>query len=129
MSYDWGWVTALAAVAAALALLLTWVMLRCRTTPERREKRRRSLVNRQGRLVDGVIVELNAESLFYSYSVAGVGYHASQDVSQLLKYLPDDPARLIGPVWLKYTQRNPANSIVLCEQWSGFRTIKEMQSQ
>ena len=35
--------------------------------------------------------------------------------------LPEDPDRLIGPVYMKYTPRNPANSIIVCEQWSGLR--------
>ena len=28
---------------------------------------------------------------------------------------------------MKYTQRNPANSIVLCEVWSGLRDLYLMQ--
>jgi hypothetical protein len=28
---------------------------------------------------------------------------------------------LIGPASLKYAPRNPANSILICERWSGLR--------
>ncbi len=98
-----------------------------KTSPARREQRRRVFVSATGRIIDGEIVEANPQALFYTYSVSGVRYHASQDITQLNQLLPDDPAKLAGPVWLKYSPKNPANSIVLCENWSGFRGIKEMQ--
>jgi hypothetical protein len=50
-----------------------------------------------------------------------VEYTASQDISKLRDRLPEDPQTWIGPVTIKYLPRNPANSIVVCEDWSGFR--------
>ena len=35
--------------------------------------------------------------------------------------LPSDPTAVNGVVVVKYDPRNPANSMVLCEQWSGLR--------
>ena len=36
--------------------------------------------------------------------------------------IPADSHRLIGrPASLKYSVQNPANSILLCEEWSGLR--------
>jgi hypothetical protein len=129
MASDWP-LTGLAVAAALLAIaVILWLIAARRTSPEKREKRRRTLVNRVGRLTDGVVVEANATSLFYTYSVGGVGYHASQDISHLSKYLPDEASKLVGPVWLKYAPRNPANSIVVCEGWSGFRGWKEMETK
>ena len=32
---------------------------------------------------------------------------------------------LVGPVTLKYSTRNPANSIIICEEWSGLRQRRE----
>jgi len=129
MASDWP-LTGLAVAAALLAIaVFLWLIAARRTSPEKREKRRRTLVNRVGRLTDGVVVEANATSLFYTYSVGGVGYHASQDISHLSKYLPDEASKLVGPVWLKYAPRNPANSIVVCEGWSGFRGWKEMETK
>jgi hypothetical protein len=53
--------------------------------------------------------------------VHGVVYEGSQDVSQLRGQIPAEPQRLIGPASLKYQPRNPANSIIVCEEWSGLR--------
>jgi len=38
--------------------------------------------------------------------------------------LPADRMSMVGPASVKYDPRNPANSIVLCEQWSGLRGKK-----
>jgi hypothetical protein len=35
--------------------------------------------------------------------------------------LPEDQMSMIGPALVKFDPRNPANSIVLCEDWSGLR--------
>ena len=40
------------------------------------------------------------------------------------KQLPAEPDRLIGVVSLKYSPKNPANSILICEEWSGLRTAQ-----
>jgi len=129
MASDWP-LTGLAVAAALLAIAGTlWFIAVRRISPEKRERRRRAVVNRVGRLTDGVVVEANTTSLFYTYSVGGVGYHASQDISQLSQYLPDEASKLVGPAWLKYAPKNPANSIVICEEWSGFRGWKEMETK
>jgi len=83
--------------------------------------KRRLAVNLNGRLGDAVITEVNQDIVFYEYSVHGVTYTASQDISKLREHIPVDPERLIGPVGLKYSTRNPANSIIVCEVWSGLR--------
>ncbi|MGD0617622.1 MAG: hypothetical protein ABSB67_08170 [Bryobacteraceae bacterium] len=109
-------VLVVAAVAGGLAFAF-----RKRRDPQERERLRRLQVNEQGRLADGYIVEANATTVFYSYSVRGVEYTASQDVSTLSELIPGDTERLIGPVSLKYLAANPANSIVICEHWTGLR--------
>ena len=83
--------------------------------------RRRLTVNAQGRLGDATITEVQDNIIFYSYSVRGVTYTASQDISQLRAHIASDLEKLIGPVSLKYSPRNPANSIIVCEDWSGLR--------
>jgi hypothetical protein len=35
--------------------------------------------------------------------------------------LPAEPERLIGWSGMKYSSNNPANSILICEEWSGLR--------
>ena len=93
-----------------------------RRRPKDKEKHRRFLVNQSGRLGDCTITEVADNTIFYSYSVGGVIYSASQDVSKLIEYIPCDTERLVGGVAsLKYSSNNPANSIVLCEEWSGLR--------
>jgi len=96
-----------------------------RVSPEKREGKRRELVHQQGRLGDAFITEADSEVIFYEYSVHGVHYSTSQDISTLRHLLTDAPELLIGVANLKYMTRNPANSIVLCEEWSGLRQRKQ----
>ena len=82
-------------------------------------------VNSRGRLSHGTVTDVGSDVVYYSYAVAGVEYRASQETSTLTQFLPADRDRVIGPVTLKYSPRNPANSIVLCEHWSGLRIINK----
>jgi hypothetical protein len=113
----------LLAVAAVLLVVAAAVIVyRVRVTPDERERRRREMLNRIGRMTDGLITDVGDETLYYTYSVMGVEYETSQDVSSLGDWVPEDRNLLIGPATLKYAPRNPANSIVLCEEWSGLRS-------
>jgi hypothetical protein len=114
-------VAVLCGVAVLLLGLAGWVVSRVHGTPEKRERKRRLNVHRQGRLGDAMISEATDQTLYYVYTVRGVHYTASQDVSTLREYLPADPHRLIGVSGLKYSSKNPANSILVCEEWSGLR--------
>jgi hypothetical protein len=98
------------------------VVLRIRRKPKDKEKLRRLEVNASGRLGDATITDITDDAIIYDYSVGGLTYTASQDISQLRELIPADPHRLIGrPASLKYSTQNPANSILLCEDWSGLR--------
>ena len=46
---------------------------------------------------------------------------ASQDVTDLQDKLPADRMSMVGAVSVKFVPRNAANSIVLCEEWTGLR--------
>jgi hypothetical protein len=92
-----------------------------RTTPEERERRRREALAARGKITDATLVEIRDDVLFYSYRVRGVEYTASQDVGGLKEQMPSGVSLGIGPVSVKYHPRNPADSIVLAEQWSGLR--------
>jgi hypothetical protein len=108
--------------AAALAGLGVWIVFRIRRNPNEREKRRRLGVNARGRLADGNITEADDMAIFYSYSVGGVEYATSQDIVELRDAIHVNLETLIGgPVTVKYATQNPANSIILCEEWSGLR--------
>jgi len=115
---------ALAVVLVGLGALIGYrAWKRSRITPEERERRRRSALVAHGKMADAVLVEIRDDFLFYSYGVRGVEYTASQDVSMLKSYMPPDFST-IDAVSVKYDSRNPANSIVLAEQWSGLRASK-----
>ncbi len=94
--------------------------LRSRISPDEKERRRRLMLLSAGKRGDANLVDIHDDLLVYSYAVRGVEYTASQDVSRLKPFVPDDVASL-GAICVKYDPRNPANSIVLAEEWSGLR--------
>jgi hypothetical protein len=114
-------IAVLVALTAGLVALAAWIVLRTRGTPEKRERQRRLAVHHRGRIGDVMINEVTADALYYSYSVGGVQYEASQDITALRHLLPAEPERLIGWSGMKYSSNNPANSILICEEWSGLR--------
>ncbi len=120
---NWKPLGLLLVLSGILFSLAAFIVLGGRRDTQGRERRRRLTVNQYGRLGDALITEVSEHTIFYSYSLRGVVYTASQDVADLRDKLPEDPDRLVGPVSLKYISRNPANSIIVCEEWSGLRTI------
>ena len=115
-------IAALCGLSAGLIALAIYVAMRVQSNPEKREQKRRLSVNRLGRLSDATIIEASESAIYYSYTVRGVQYEASQDIRMLREKLPSQPDRLIGAIAnLKYSPKNPANSILICEEWSGLR--------
>ena len=112
-------------VSAGLLGLAVWIVYRHRMTPLERERRRRVLVNQTQRTTEAIVTEATPEMIHFQYELRGVRYFASQDISVLGPYLPEDVTKLIGPVSAKYDPKNPANSIVVCEEWSGLPARKE----
>ena len=112
------------ALAGALAVLVALIGYRVwknsRISPEERERRRRASLAAYGKMGDATLVEVQESILIYAYTVRGVEYTASQDVSHLTRFMPLDFSA-IGLLAVKYDPKNPANSIVLAEQWSGLR--------
>ena len=106
-----------------------FVTVRLRRKPKDKEKLRRIEVNANGRLGDATITDITEDAIIYEYSIGGLTYTASQDISQLRELIPAESHRLIGrPASLKYSVQNPANSILLCEDWSGLRLGPANQS-
>jgi hypothetical protein len=91
------------------------------------ERRRRAHLHTRGKMGDANLLEYREHMVVYSYAIGGVEYMASQDLSDLLTLLPEDRWSAIGPASMKYDPRNPANSIVLSEQWSGLRTAHRVE--
>lgn len=110
-------------------MALAWKLIRPRRmSPEDMERARRQGLAANGRIIDGIIVDTplyHAEEtaagqpalISYRYSLAGVAYECAQDVSLFIDELVGLKADL--PVSVKYDPRNPANSIVVAENWSG----------
>jgi hypothetical protein len=92
--------------------------LKSRITPEERERQRRRALVAAGKMGDAMLTEVRDQFIFYAYLVRGVEYTASQDVSALRERVPMDLS-LVSAVSVRYDPRNPANSIVVAEEWSG----------
>ncbi len=114
----------LAAVAAGMSYLLT----RKKPSAEELERERRDLLAATGRIVDGSITETQwsgdipgpvPNTLIYRYRASGVTYECAQDVSPLTEHVRH--VRIDLPVQVRFDPRNPGNSIVVAENWSGLR--------
>lgn len=121
--------TKLEAAAGAVALAATAAVavrayLRSRMTPAEAERLRRTALSQRGKLGDATLHEAHDGHLLYSYDVHGVTYTASQDISALGERVPADGEGVFGAVLVKYDPKNPANSIVVSEGWSGFRNTQ-----
>ena len=111
-------------------ILAIWIGMRAkRRNPEKRERRRRMYVNRHGRLGDALITEIEGALVYYSYSIQGVQYSASQDIAALRDKLPENLGHVVGSANLKYSVKNPANSILVCEEWSGLKRSGKLTAQ
>lgn len=122
------WLPLGAAVAGAVcagAGAGIWFAMSRRPTPEQIEERRRKQLATQGRIVDGSLIDADppdatARKLIYTYRIAGVTYECSQDVSMLGEMVRN--LRLDYPVQVRYNRANPADSIVIAENWNGLWT-------
>ena len=115
-------------VTAALGIFI-WVQWRSRLTPQqralRREFRRRQAISREGRIIEATVTDIQDDAIYYAYQLQGVAYSTSQDVSVFADSLPVAREKLVGPAACKYIVNNPANSLVICEEWSGLKKIKK----
>jgi len=120
------YIAAGAAVVLIVAIALRAWLLR-RPTAADMERHRRLSLNQIGKMADAMILDVGDTTIEYSYDVRGVGYTATQEFSALQDRLPQHRVSVAGPAVVKYDPRNPANSIVLCEDWSGLRHGTGMQ--
>jgi hypothetical protein len=109
--------------AAVIALTAGLVIWRRRKPPtaQELEKRRRLEVCRAGRVADGLVTDIRGGIIDYVYTVRGIEYSSMQDLSHIRDLLPEGDQWLLGYVSVKYMSENPANSIVVGEEWSGLR--------
>ena len=92
-----------------------------RPTPAELERRRRSMLTTYGKTGDASIIEVQGAVAIYTYAVRGVEYTAAQDFAAVGTNVPEDTWSMVGPASVKYDPRNPANSIIISEKWSGIR--------
>jgi hypothetical protein len=120
---DADWVTLGLAVALAVLIALIGIRAwrRSRPTPAEQERRRRHKLVTTGKMGDANLVDFKDNLLWYSYDVRGLEYTASQDISDLQGLLPGDLSTVVNAIYVKYDAQNPANSIVLAEDWNGLR--------
>ena len=102
-------------------------VLRFFEKPEKRERRRRLMLQQTGRIGEAYITDVNETMLSYTYIVRGVQYEASQDVAGLTEHLPAPPEHLAGMAHVKYALNNPANSMLLSEGWCGVRAPQRVE--
>jgi hypothetical protein len=111
-----------------LTVIVGFIVHALRPSPEEVERRRRERLATTGRITDGVIVDARTlsgedsvsptpEVLVYSYRLAGVTYNCAQDVSRLPEQVRG--FRIDQPVQVRYDQRNPGNSVLVSESWTG----------
>jgi hypothetical protein len=119
-----------AGTAAVAAGVWQWIRSH-RMTPEQRERQRRQRLSQVGRICDGTVLDVQEISanghgatqlLIYSYDVGGVSYESSQDVTHLRQIVDIESCKLGLPSSVRYDPRNPGNSIVVSEAWTGLRT-------
>lgn len=91
-----------------------------RPTPEDKERARLDALLKNSRSIEGMLTETTESLLFFTYEVRGVTYHAAQDVSVIEGVDASRYSELLGPVTVRYSNTNPANSMVLSKNWSGF---------
>lgn len=123
-------ITAGVALVTCAAAGAVWWTKRKRPTPEEIEHARREILSRTGRLVDGMLLDIcemeatdgrNLTMLVYNYRIAGVDYECSQDITAMRAIVDPAEVRAGFPCSVRYQQRNPQNSIVISEEWTGLR--------
>ena len=108
-------------VAAILFAAAGYILWRRLNKPKDPEQHRRLQVSAAGRIIEGTITDVRDGYIYYSWTWRGVIYEASQDIRALESLLPPDSHLLIGQTSIKFLPGNPHNSIVMSENWSGFR--------
>jgi hypothetical protein len=134
-------ITAIGFSVAVGVGIASYFFSRRKLTAEEIERERRELLASSGRITDGTIMDTmitearNGDTspevdpaldsvpapsiIVYNYRIAGVTYECAQDVSALADRVHGIRTDL--PIQVRYSPRNPANSIVVAESWSGLR--------
>ena len=119
--------TTAASVAAVGGVVLWWVLTHRKSAEEKERERREHLVL-HGRIIDGSVFDWSEQpnssdlgTLLYCYIIAGVSYECAQDLTFLKGTALIDATCLGRPASVRYDPKNPANSIIVAEGWSGLQ--------
>ena len=119
-------------VAAGIAV---WWVLTHRKSAEEIERERRDHLVRHGRIIDGTILDWTEQpdtgdlgTLHYRYDIAGVTYECAQDLAYLKGTVIVDTSCFGMPASVRYDPKNPANSIIVAETWSGLHHHQNLSS-
>jgi hypothetical protein len=115
-----------ASVIPVIAGIAVWWVLTHRKSAEEIERERRDQLVRYGRIIDGTILDWTEQpdtgglgTLLYRYDIAGVTYECAQDLIYLKDKIKVDTSCLGMPASVRYDPKNPANSIIVAETWTG----------
>ena len=117
-----------AATVAAVGGVALWWVLSHRKSAEERERLRREQLVLHGRIIDGSVLDWSEQpnstdlgTLMYRYYISGVRYECAQDLTFLKGTALIDATCLGQPASVRYDPKNPANSIIIAEGWSGLQ--------
>ena len=123
----------LAAAGLCLGGLVLYAVTRRRTSEEELERLRRQDLVRGGRIIDGTVIDTvelseiesgragGMQLILYKYEISGVAYECSQDITNLKDLVSFREVRVGFPCSVRYDTRQPENSIVVAEDWTGLR--------
>ncbi|MCC6391682.1 MAG: hypothetical protein IT167_13870 [Bryobacterales bacterium] len=114
----------LGVLGGVLLVVAGFLLFGRRRSPDEKERARRIFLSARGRVSEAEITDVQGELVGYSYQVGGVTYHVVQDLAPFRHLMPRDPSLLLGPALIRYSRANPANSIILSEEWSGIRMAR-----
>ena len=144
---DWKLLLALGGGSALALGLLVYAFAHPKVNPEEAERKRRLHLNHIGRIAEGQVVELSEQPateveeprgllggrgkklpdlrprnmVSYSYSISGVTYHTTQDITGLESQVQFDRLMAGQQASVKYDPSNPSDSILVADDWSGLR--------
>ena len=139
---DWRELAVAAAIVVAAAVGVVVWLRRPPRDEEEIERKRRSHLNKIGRIVEGQVLEIadapaqirppvrgtaHAEiggngrriMIFYAYTINGVSYETAQDITGMEEQACLDRLVEGQPASVKYDPSNPSNSILVSDDWSG----------
>lgn len=119
---------AASAVPVATGLAVWWTIAHRKTAEELERERRQHLVL-HGRIIDGTVLDWteqpdtgNLSTLHYRYDIGGATYQCAQELTSLKDMAKVDASCLGMPVSVRYDPKNPTNSIIVAETWSGIHS-------